>query len=119
MTASRSSFGFAQDDPEELEGVIETERLILCALCQGTREGSVREVARETLRQYRWREPLHATLFETIMSMPTESTAALREQLPSRLTRRGFPDVAWEDFFEPHSLSKQEVERMISKLALA
>lgn len=99
--------------------IIETERLVLCALCQGTREGPVREAARENLRQYRWREPLHEILYGVVMSFPTDSAAALRDQLPSRLTRRGFPDIAWEVYFEPHQISKKEVERMISELRLA
>ncbi len=100
-------------DPQQ---IIQAERLALCALCQGTREGSVREAGRQILRDYRWREPLHGVVYEIVMSLPADSPAILRDQLPTRLTRRGFPHVAWEDFFEPNSLSTQEVEQIMREL---
>ncbi len=96
--------------------IVQTEHLVLCALCQGTPEGSVQETARVILQSYHWREPLHQVIFNVLMSIPTESPAMIRNQLPARLTRKGFPDVAWEDFFRPHSLSREEVERLMRQL---
>ena len=89
---------------------------MLQALCQGTPQGSVRATARDMLRTYRWREPLHHVIFEVVLSIPTEAPEVIRDQLPARLTRRGFPDVDIEDLFKPHGLSKEEAEHLIRQL---
>jgi len=95
---------------------LKDERRVLQALCQGTPQGSVRATARDILRTYRWREPLHHVIFEVILSIPTEVPEAIRTQLPARLTRRGFPDVEIEDLFKLHGLSKEEAEHLIRQL---
>ena len=76
----------------------------------------MRASARDILRTYRWREPLHEVMFDVVLSIPTEIPEVIREQLPARLTRKGFPDVDIEDFFEPHGLSKEEAARLIRQL---
>ena len=98
--------------------IVETERLVLCALCQGTPEGSVQETAKLVLQNYCWREPLHQLVFNVLVSIPSESPEMIRNHLPARLTRTGFPDVPWEDFFKPHSLSRGEAEHLIEQLAM-
>jgi len=95
---------------------LKDERRVLRTLCQGTPQGSVRASARDLLRTYRWREPLHHVIFEVILSIPTEVPEVIRTQLPARLTRRGFPDVDIEDLFKPHGLSKEEAERLVRRL---
>jgi len=97
--------------------VVQTERRVLQALCQGTPQGSIRETAERLLDKYRWQEPLHRVIFEALMSIPTSAPDLIRDQLPSRLTRKGFPDVPWDDLFEPHALSRQEAERLVHQLA--
>ncbi len=96
--------------------IVQTERRVLVVLCQGTAEGSARETAKRHLRDYRWREPLHQVVFEVLMAMPGDAPALVRDQLPARLTRKGFPDVDWEQFFEPHSLSLEEVKALMREL---
>ncbi|HEY6291779.1 MAG TPA: hypothetical protein VI455_09505, partial [Terriglobia bacterium] len=78
---------------------MEIERRVLAALCRGTEEGPVRESARQLLADYRWREPVHQIVFEIVVRFPSTSTGALREQLPARLTRRGFPDFDFASLF--------------------
>jgi hypothetical protein len=95
---------------------VETERRVLQALCQGTPQGSVRETAKRLLQSYRWRDAVHQVIFEVIVLIPSEDFQVLRDQLPIRVTRRGFPDVPWKEFFNPHTLSKDEVERLIDEL---
>jgi hypothetical protein len=92
------------------------ETRVLSALAQGTREGSIRAVARATLQLYRWRDPAHRIIFEALLAMPSESSELARDQLPSRLTRMGFPDLAWEDLFTQPQLSQAEAERLIERL---
>ncbi len=94
---------------------IEMERQVLCVLCQGTREGPLREFAQHALQGYRWSDSLHAVLFETLTQLPA-SANLLRQQLPSILTRRGFPDVDCESFFVPHNLSRERGENLIHRL---
>lgn len=92
----------------------EIERKTLRALCQ---ENGLREFAREALRNYRWRDPVHQVIFEILIALPRSSTSAvLREQLPIRLTRWGFPDVTYEDFFQPLEISVEEAESLIREL---
>jgi hypothetical protein len=96
--------------------VIRAERRALQALCQGTPEGSVLEAGRRILRDYRWREPLHEMVFQALMTIPSGAPSLVRDLLPSRLTRKGFPDLAWEAFFQPHSLTRTEAERLMEQL---
>ena len=98
------------------DAVIPAERQVLRALCQGTPQGSVREIAKHILKDYRWRGPLNDVLFETLASLETDSPEVLRAQLPAVLTRRGFPDVPWEDFFAPHRLTKEDSEKLMRRL---
>jgi hypothetical protein len=103
-------------ETSEQSHILEVERRVLRALCQGTPQGSVRATAKDILRTYPWREPLHQVVFEVVLSIPTEAPEIIREQLPARLTRKGFPDVDIEDFLKPHGLSKEEAEHLIRRL---
>lgn len=96
--------------------IIKTERLVLRALCMGTPEGSVRAAARCLLRDYSWHEPAHRAIFEVLDSLPSDLPEVVRDQLPARLTLKGYPDLDFEDLFRPHSLSKEETERLIQML---
>jgi hypothetical protein len=96
--------------------MLETERLILRALSLGTAEGSAREAARRLLGTYRWREPVHGAIYDVLMSLPANDPEFVREQLPARLTRRGFPDFDFADFLKPATLSREEVERLMRQL---
>lgn len=97
--------------------IIEAERRVLQALCQATPQGSVRATARAVLAGYPWREPVHQVIFDVLMALPTEIPDVVRSQLPARLTRRGFPDVDIDAFFQPHAMSKQEAERLLRDLS--
>lgn len=92
------------------------ERAVLRAICHGTREGPLRELARLRLGEYRWREPVHEVIFQSLLSLPAADPAVVREQLPALLTRRGFPDVEIADLLEPQDLSRDEFERLLDEL---
>jgi hypothetical protein len=93
------------------------ERQVLAALCAGTREGSVREMARKHLAAYAWSEAAHQTIFEIVMGFPSAGEAALRDQLPARLTRRGFPDFDFDDLFACPQPSDAQAEEWMRQLA--
>ncbi|HKS97630.1 MAG TPA: hypothetical protein VJV74_16055 [Terriglobia bacterium] len=103
-------------DPE-LAAVAEKEGRVLRALCQGTFEGSVRASARSLLAGYPWREPLHQVIFEAILAIPSDTPEVIQNELPARLTRRGFPDFQLNDIFASQNLSKDEVEGLMRELA--
>jgi hypothetical protein len=98
------------------ESTLQTEQLVLQALCQGTTQGSVHLAARRILSGYRWREPLHQAAFDAVMSLPADDPHVIRHFLPGRLTRRGFPDFDLENFFKPHGLSAEEAEKLMEQL---
>ena len=103
-------------NPDDDQSIIQTERRVLQALCQETPEVSLRESAQRLLADYRWREPIHQAIFDCLVNLPCDGPLAMRDQLPARVTRKGFPDVAWEEFFQPASLTKHGAEDLMRQL---
>ena len=94
------------------QSVVDKERKLLRALCQrALRSGA----SLNTLRSYRWREPLHQVIFDFLISMPGANADLIQEQLPAHLTRRGFPDfdLSW---FRPDTPAEEDVDRLIQGL---
>ncbi|HXJ94128.1 MAG TPA: hypothetical protein VMT20_14865 [Terriglobia bacterium] len=92
------------------------ERRLLRVLCSENAEPEGREIARHALADYRWHEPVHRAVFDVIMSFPSASGQVLREQLPGRLTRRGFPDFDFEGLFDSQESEPGELERLMGRL---
>jgi hypothetical protein len=97
--------------------IVRIETQVLSALCRGTTEGPILDFGCETLRQYEWRHPAHQVLFEALMAIPSERPETIRAQIPSRLTRMGFPDLDWEALFARPLLSKPDAGRLIKQLS--
>lgn len=104
--------------------VRELERQALRMLCAGAAEGSsgsLQRRVRELASGYRWQEPVHQTVFEILGeilgSLPSANPQLIREHLPARLARKGFPDVALDDLFQPCALSNQQVEKLLRQLS--
>lgn len=98
---------------ESRERIDQIERRVLHVLC---RRKALPESAREMLRDYRWRDPVHQIIFEILIAFPPGTPGVLREQLPVRLTRRGFPDVPCEDLFQPLDISIEDAQSLMRKL---
>ncbi len=94
----------------------EIEWRVLRALCKSESD-SLRMVARRRLAGYNWVEPLHEAIFKCLMDLPSASRDDLQPFLPALLTRRGFPDVNWDELFLPPELPEAEIERLIAELA--
>ena len=92
------------------------ELQVLRAVCQGTPQGSVRDGALRVLCNYAWREPVHQAIFGCLARLTSANLEFLRSELPACLTRKGFPDVDLELLFEPHSLTKEDAERLMREL---
>lgn len=94
------------------------EQFTLRLLCTGTPQGPVKNVLVPLLHDYRWQRQLHQIIFNAIVAIPSDDPATLRQLLPAKLTRMGFPDIEWEEIFTPASLSSEHavdaVRRMLS-----
>lgn len=102
-----------QPEPDSLAAL---ERKVLSALCQGTLEASVRDRALQQLKQYAWREPVHRAIFQCLAQVPAGNFELVHSELPACLTRKGFPDVDWDLFFMPHSMTRQQAEQAVLDL---
>lgn len=108
--------GPAPESGGGVESATEIERRVLGALCLGAREGSIKDLARSMLAGYHWRDAIHAAIFEIAMAFPSSSAAALKEQLPARLARRGFPDFDVAALFASPPGSTKEAVRWMHRL---
>jgi hypothetical protein len=97
---------------------IAIERLVLTALCQLV-GNAARESAFRQLENYEWREPDHRIIFEALLEIATHRPEVIREQLPTILTRRGFPDIEWQKLFKRMTLSSARLESWVRVLVKA
>lgn len=99
-----------------MTGPDDLERRLLQALCSEGAGNQEHEIASRGLAGYVWREPVHQAIFEIVMGFPPASSRVLREQVPARLTRRGFPDFDFESLFDAPGVMPDEVEHLIGAL---
>lgn len=92
------------------------EVLVLRLLCAGTSQGAVRDNLVPLLSRYPWSSTLHRAIFRAIVSIPSDDPILLRQLLPAKLTRMGFPDVEWEELFVPVSMTSEEAIESVRKL---
>lgn len=92
--------------------LVDTERQVLRALYQ---RGPDSRANLHALRAYRWSEPVHQVIFDLLADLQGANPELIREQLPARLTRRGFPDfdLAW---FRPLAVREKEIAQLIDRL---
>jgi hypothetical protein len=102
--------------PAELSET-QIEKLLLRALCQPGASDGVWRIAAGPLKTHHWREPVHEALYAVLRDLRARKPALLRELLPAAVTRRGFPDVAWEEFLEPVTLSDEEIRNLLQQFA--
>lgn len=96
-----------------LPDVLQRERRILSLICQ---DRNACEQLAGLLRTYRWHDLAHRVLFEMIAAAPQASKEELRTRLPIQLTQAGFPDFPFDELFQPHCASAEEVESYIQEL---
>lgn len=92
------------------------EVFVLRLLCAGTSQGAVRDNLLPLLSSYPWNSTLHRAIFKAIVSIPSDDPTLLRQLLPAKLTRMGFPDVEWEELFVPVSVASEEAIESVRKL---
>ena len=106
------------------EGPIAAERRLLQLLCNGGSGSELHSEVLARLRAYAFRSVPHQVLFDCLQTMPMDRPELLRELLPARLVRAGFPDFDLAPFFEspgesagkPHALNAQEAQELCEAL---
>ena len=110
-------------DARKIKQIIELEREILRAMCNGALAPAQIEAAREALREYAWRDEEHRVVFEALARARNTDAIPLREHLPAQATRMGFPDVDWPLYFNspskrrtPQNFDLQELLRRVLQI---
>lgn len=112
--------GISVEKPPTDCDILEAEREVLRAMCQGTPERAVLSDGLEILADYCFTDFTHQLVFDTLRELRAGSPQLIRERLPVRLNNKGFPDMDLETFFAPHHLTADEVVarmRTIRKVA--
>ena len=92
------------------------EKLVLRLLCAGTPQGAVSDLLIPPLRGYAWKSMLHRAIFDAVAAAPSNDPEFLRQFLPAKLTRMGFPDVEWDELFAPPSISSKEAISLVRQI---
>jgi hypothetical protein len=92
------------------------EKLALRLLCAATSEGGLRDALVPPLRGYAWKSTLHRAIFQAIEAFPSRDPHLLRQWLPAKLTRMGFPDVEWDELFAPPEMSGEESLALVRQM---
>ena len=95
---------------------LHVEKLALHLMCAGTPQGPVKSALTPLLRGYPWKSHIHHAIFNALAAIPSDDPAVLRQLLPAKLTRMGFPDVEWEELFAPQELSSDEALAVVHQL---
>lgn len=99
-----------------MEKHLDLEKLVLRLLCAGNLEADARDSLLPLLRGYAWRSTLHVAIFNAVLAIPSSDSELLRQLLPAKLTRMGFPDVEWEEIFSPPGLAKHEAVTLVRQM---
>lgn len=95
------------------------ERDLLQFLCTGRSETQAREEVVSQLRRYAFRTVEHQVLFDCLHAMPLDRPELVRDLLPARLVRAGFPDFDLAPFFEVKEagvVSEGDAEKLCRQL---
>lgn len=95
--------------------ISELERRVLSALCAGTM-GQERKKLLTELGSYVWQDLEHWILFEALLDCSDSNPKSLRELLPAHLTRKGFPDLDWNNYLAATESRPGEVMKWVARL---
>ena len=101
------------------QALVDSELLVLRAICQGTPQKRVWAESIEILNDYRFRHPDHQVIFETLREINTDDPRIIHGLLPARLTNKGFPTIDLDELFVPHNLNAQMAVMVMHSLRAA
>lgn len=96
---------------------VRQERQLLQFLCLFAASGALRARILRQLSGYSWQERDHQVIFEALSELSAAPPCELRGLLPAQLTRKGFPDISLDVYFQPHGLSLDQAEKLARSLA--
>lgn len=99
-----------------VEEAIAIERRLLQFLCEWKSGAPMRSEVLVRLREYVFRAVEHQVLFDCLQAMPLDRPELIRELLPARLVRAGFPDFDLAPFFEASEVNEEEAKKMFREL---
>ena len=95
---------------------VSLEGRILRLLCSDSLSREEKSRAINEVDKYAWCEPEHDVLFQAIRRIGACDGRRLREELPAQLTRMGFPDVNWDQYFVEGNAISDSMADLISLL---
>lgn len=103
-------------DAPPRDEILATEVKVLQAMCTGTPQGTVWDQGMLLLGTYPFQDVIHQLIFDVLQEINTDLPEIIRKQLPTRLTKKGFPAVAMEKFLGPHTLTAPRAVELMKKL---
>lgn len=109
---------FVDVKPTRLGGaeVLNLELAVLRALCTGALQGSKRQQVLRLLDTYAFQDVINQLTFDAVREIRAEQPELLRQQLPARLTQKGFPEVDFEKFLAASALSPRQAVELAERL---
>jgi|HubBroStandDraft_6_1064221.scaffolds.fasta_scaffold1210163_2 hypothetical protein len=95
---------------------LELERELLNILCAGVLSEEERGQTVLSLAEYEWKSPDHRVIFEALRRARQLDASEIRERLRAEVTRLGFPDIDWAEYFHPLYTDKAQIEKLIRAL---
>ena len=96
--------------------ILAIERRLLQFLCIAGSDAQLCEEVRTRLRGHAFRRVEHQVLFDCLQALPFDRPELVRELLPGRLVRAGFPDFDLAPFFNVGEVSEEEARKMCREL---
>ncbi|HKZ51674.1 MAG TPA: hypothetical protein VJ085_00185 [Candidatus Acidoferrales bacterium] len=96
--------------------ILNMEQAVLRALCTGALEGPARQQALRWLDAYAFQDVIHQLIFDALREIRVEQPELIRQQLPARLTQKGFPEVDFEKFLAAPGLNSSEALGLAEQL---
>jgi hypothetical protein len=87
------------DSDSSVPQILTLEREILRSLCSARASATARDAVLRSLAHHAWHDPEHRIVYEALTRMRGRGPAAVREELPATVTRMGFPDVDWKQYW--------------------
>jgi hypothetical protein len=103
-----------KDAPNETVSSMERSLLGFLSSWQGGAE--TRERLLSQLKSYTFNKLEHQVLFDCVRPILLNRPELVREQLPARLVRAGFPDFDLDPFLQPCDLSDEDAASLCRKL---
>ncbi len=98
------------------DNIIEAERRLLAALCQGSLGQAEREKVLQRLARRRFQLPENEIILRAINESPVNTPESMREALQAKVTRLGFPDTDIDVLFRIDAATEEDLADLLTQL---